>query len=225
MGATVQRMRVNAPQLANPEIMGERIMDTIVALPKDSRRAEPSASLPSVARNDRSNPKWKPDRFAFFAFSNSSHTRRIRFGLAITAAMIVLVFFVQESMILSKISRLEKHMAAVPMHSAVTVPIRSGITLMPDEIKNVPGSAFSIAAIGEEWIAVRRTDIESLLRSVQNSRRFNALLLEIIQKHYPGIRSLDAEMSIDSEKVIRILRENPMIIRELLQSSETGGRT
>ena len=216
--ATVQRVRGNVPQLANPEMTSDRIMDAINALPRDSSRA-------SVARNERSNPKWTPDHFGRFALGGPFHARRIRFGLAIAATMIVLVFFVQESMILSRISRLEDRMSTVAMNPAVATPMRSGIPLTMDGIRNIPEAAVGAAAIGEEWITVRRADIETLLRSVQDSRRFNAQILKIIQKQYPGIHRLDEELSLDSEKVIRILRENPMLIRQLLQSSETGGRT
>jgi hypothetical protein len=178
-----------------------------------------------AAQNDGLNPKWKPGRFGRFALGGLFHARGIRFGLAVSAAVIVLVFFVQESMILSRISRLEDRMSTVAMNPAVATPLRSGIPLTMDGIRNIPEAAAGAAAIGEEWITVRREDIETLLRSVQDSRRFNAQILKIIQKQYPGIRQLDDEMSIDSEKVIRILRENPMLIRQLLQSSETGGRT
>jgi len=220
MEATVGRIRVNAPQSEHPEMIRNRIMDAIASLPRDSRRAETS-----VAQNDGLNPKWKSDRFGRFALGILFHARRIRFGLAIAAAMIVLVFFVQESMILSRISRLEDRMSTVAMNPAAATPMRSGIPLTLAGIRNIPEAAVGAAAIGEEWITVRRADIETLLRSVQDSRRFNALILKIIQKQYPAIRQLDEEMFLDSEKVIRLLRENPMIIRQFLQSSETGGRT
>jgi hypothetical protein len=196
-------------------MISNRIMDAIAALPRDF----------SVARNERSNPKWTPDHFGRFALGGPFHARGIRFGLAVASAMIVLVFFIQESLVLSKISRLEERMATVTMAPAVTMPTSSVISLTPDEIKNVPGSAFGIAAMEEEWVAVRRADLETLLRSVQDSRRFNTLLLKIIQKKYPAIRRLDEEMALDSGKVIRILRENPALIQQFLQSTVTGGQT
>jgi hypothetical protein len=225
MEATVGQIRGKTLDLKNPEMIGNRIMEAIAGLPGDFRRAEPSASLASTARNDRLKPRGISDRFSGFAFLKAFHERGIRFGLAIAASTIVIVFFIQESLVLSKISMLEERMAALAKNPAMMMPMRSGISLPMDGIRRLPEAAVRSAEIGEEWITVRRTDIETLLRSVQDSRRFNALLLKIIQKQYPGIRGLDPELSLDSEKVIRVLRANPALIRQFLQSSSTGGRT
>jgi anti-sigma factor RsiW len=227
--ATVGRMRDEIPQMKHPEMISGRIMNAIAGMSGDSRRAERSAfsAIQDVDRHSERVPvSGMNEESPIRAPKTMFHARKgIRFGLAAAAAAIVIVFFIQESVILSKISMLEERMAKPEMNSAMTIPARSGYPLTRDGIRKLPVAAVGAAAAGEEWIAVRTSDLEVLLRSVQDSRRFNAQLLKIIRKQYPGIRSLDAEMSIDSEKVIRMLRDNPMIVRELLQSSETGGQT
>jgi hypothetical protein len=194
---TVRRARENAPKPANPEALTGRIMNAIAGPIGDS-------SLHPAAQNDGRNPIRRMEGFNRPALSRLFGAGRIRFSLAAAAFAIVGTFFIQESMILSRISRLEGRMAVISTSQTSPASLRNA--LQPAEgIDGIPKITLTQSALQEEWVRIRKTDLDRLLR--------------IVQKQYPGIRTLDEALSVDQDTMLRILRNNSGIVRQLLQSS------
>ncbi|HEX9934346.1 MAG TPA: zf-HC2 domain-containing protein [bacterium] len=206
METEVGRMRINIPRLKNPEKRCNRIMDAVSEMQKASL-------LPSVPRKEMilhgggcgGSEGFRLKIFGRIRLSPLLDSPRARFGLAAAAALIVCAFFIQESLILSRISMLEKRMNAVSANRAASVSFRSVYPSAFEAINGIPGSARFPSAVREEWVKVRKTDLETLLK--------------IVRRQYPEIETLDTSLFADPEIMMRILRKNPGIIRQILQSS------
>jgi hypothetical protein len=201
---TVLQGRKNSPKPINPEMLTGRIMNAVARINMHGH----SERVPVSGTSEESlggiytrpgTPRYggrTPGRF----WGSSG----IRFGLAAAVALVVGAFFIQESMILSRISRLEGRMAVISTNQAAPVSLRNA--LQPVEgIDGIRRISLTQSAAQEEWVRIRKTDLTRLIR--------------IVQKQHPEIRTLDEALSVDQETMLRILRENSGIVRQLIQSS------
>jgi hypothetical protein len=201
---TVRKLRENVPVSANPEMLTGRIMNAVAGLQGDPRSAGFSASLSSAAQDDRLSPDRRRDSFRHPAPGWLFGTGRIRFSLAAAVALVVVAFFIQESMILSRISRLEGRMAVISTNQAAQVSLREAFPNV-DGIDGIQKSILTRSAGREEWVRIRKADLDRLIR--------------IVRKQVPGINTLDEAMSVDQKTMLQILRRNSGIVHQLLQSS------
>lgn len=185
----IRQVRVSSPRPASPEKLTRHIMNAVAGL---------------QGENDRTSPKRAMEGFSRPALSGLFNFGRLRFGLAAAVALVVGAFFIQESMILSRISRLEGRMAVVSTNRAETITIRNALPAV-EGINGIPSISLTQSALQEEWVRIRKKDLTRLIR--------------IVQKQYPEIRTLDEALSVDQKTMLRILRKNSGIVNQLLQSS------
>jgi hypothetical protein len=217
---TVRQARENAPRPGDPEILTGRIMHSITSINTNCHSVRVPASVPSIMRKKSSlgpaeggsseeSHGGLTSRPGATVYNGRKSGRRwnssgIRFGLAAAAVAVVSAFFIQESMILSRISRLEGRMAAVSTNQAAAVSLRDAFPVV-EGINGIPNVSLTQSVAQEEWVRIKKTDLERLIR--------------IVRKQHPEIRTLDEALSVDQETMLRILRKNSGIVRKLLKSS------
>jgi hypothetical protein len=211
------RMRQSNPRLVDPGRTTSAIMDSI------------GCTGNSLPRDTNINHRYLgPITTSIFRSIKErlSNDHKMSFGLAAVAVLIVGVFFIQESLILSHVSRLEERMVVISKNTnGFASSIRFDIPFTIDCINAVKQAGLLELALPEEWVTVKKTELEALIQSYRDFRLFNAVLLKIIQKNHPEVRTLDDAMSSDSEKAIRILIKNPNMIKWFYKLSKSGGQT
>lgn len=148
---------------------------------------------------------------SFSVFLDRLTLPKVRFGLLVSAAVIVAAFFVQESVILSRLSHLEKKMTlnsnAFQIEFTDLESLLDRMVESPNVLQNA-GVLKSIRAMSEnERVSVKRGDLERFIRSYRNSRRLNAVLLDLVQEQFTEIQAVGPEEWIDLEKMIYQLKE------------------
>ena len=91
-------------------------------------------------------------------------------------------------------------MAVISTNQAAQVTLRNALP----SVEGIHGT-LTESAVREEWVRIRKTDLERLVR--------------IVQKQYPEIRTVNEALSVDQETMLRILRKNSGIVHQLIHSS------
>jgi hypothetical protein len=206
---TIRLARVNAPRPASAEKLTGNIMNAVARINRHGHSERVAVSAASEESPGRvpvrlGNPERSMKGFSRPALSGLFNSGRLRFGLAAAVVMVVGAFFIQESMILSRISRLEGRMAVISTNQASQVTLRGTFPAV-EGIDGISGIGLTQSAAQEEWVRIRKTDLTRLIR--------------IVQKQHPEIRTLDEALSVDQETMLQILRKNSGIVNQLLQSS------
>jgi hypothetical protein len=189
-------------------------------VPSNSLADRIVASIPSP---DQDMPLFKTVRRRVDEVIESRWTR---FGLAAAASFAMLAFFLQEAHVLYRVSRLEKRMTAVSESRTGSIPfIQWGVPSAVERMSMAAQAENAIAELPEEWVAVRKTDLEALVKSYRDSRRFNEVLLNVLQEYRPELNRLNDAALSDIDGWIRLLQQRPHLIKPISRFSRNGGQT
>jgi len=193
---------------------------SIQPVPPDSLTGRIFASIPSP---DQDMPLFKTVRRRFDEVIESRWTR---FGLAAAASFAMLAFFFQEAHVLYRVSRLEKRMTTISESHTGTIPfIQWGVPSAVERMSMAAQAENAIAELPEEWVAVRKIDLEALVKSYRDSRRFNEVLLNVLQEYRPELNRLNDAALSDIDGWIRLLQQRPHPIKPHSRFSRNGGQT
>ncbi len=148
--------------------------------------------------------RWSDQLFFQFALP------RLRFVLAAFIVIITLGFFAQEVVILRRISKLEKQLAEKP-----TTP--SPLVRESMEVNSFLKNLDHIATIKNDKMLINKQALEILLKSYNELKISNKILLQYLQDHKAEIEGLN-EKSINLDKIKEMLKRDKRL-RQLIRES------
>jgi hypothetical protein len=209
---TLGAARMNEPRIEDAKRLAERIFSSIETVKGNAHQeTAPRFSWlkPEAAEGLRS------------LIGSLMQPGIARLAFAAMVATIVGAFFIQETTILQRISRLEKRMAAVP-ETGMESPYVTRMNGLRIHAFGMPVSRRDPA--DEEWVAVRKKDLKVLLDDYHDSRRLNGVLLDVIQKYRPEIDGIMRATKLDAAELEQFLIRNPEASRRFMSWLNSGGQ-
>ena len=160
---------------------------------------------------ERRRPKSSPFRENVGAFFSV----RVRVVLA-AAACIVLVFFLQEALVLRRVSALERRMDA-EQPAAWDPYLAVGLSGLPIAGKD----ASELVRLSGGWVAVRRSDLEELAESHRELKRIRVLIAKAAE---PGRSGLKGESYQEIGDLVRRIAEDPRVLKWIKSAERQGGK-
>lgn len=144
---------------------------------------------------------------------------KVRLALLVFGIMIITTFFLQEFMILSKISNLEKKLAlhSENRHLEENILFKKSFLFSDmhnmDQLKNLQDFINAYSEFSNGWSIIKISRLESLIRSYKNILQENKLLLKDLEKRNPIFHSLLMNPEINASDIKNLLKNKMDIIK------------
>ncbi len=193
MEGLLDAARLETPRTADPAGLAERIASAV----ESTSRGKTGRTIKRVGSIKGILP-------LIDGFSRHEAARPV---FAVAAVLIAGVFFIQEATVLKRLSRLEKRMAAVSGEPSFTVRLNELNEWSGARPLKAPVSMRHQA--GDEWISVRKKDLEKLLDDYENARRLNGVPADVVQKYRPQINGFIKTERLDASELEQVLTGHP----------------
>jgi hypothetical protein len=98
---------------------------------------------------------------------------------------------------------------------------------MPSVVKRLDAITridMSGSTLRDDWVMVRKSDLETLIKAVQDSEAVAVMLSRLIREYDQDGRTLGRGFAAESNEVRRMLAANPRLIKRIQRIVQTGGQ-